>query len=286
MKTILIPTDFSDNTAHALKYGYLIARQIKANILLCNAVIIPAEMPQAGFVVWPMEESDTLLKDSDDELLKLKASLERTENHSGFKPAVSCVNETGLVTDVVNQITQKEQIDLVVIGTHRSDGLSTFLLGDHSRSLIDGINKPLLLVPPGAHIGAVKKIAFATDFKTPDDDLTCIYALIALVRPLNADILLTHIYTDEHQSTEFTHRVKQFMRDLSDKADYPHIYYHVIKDQSIQIGLNWLCENEQIDIMAMVHRSHTFIDSLFRESQTQKTARQLPIPLLVFPGNS
>ena len=72
MKTILFPTDFSENSIHAVRYGYYLARQIKADIILCNAVIIPAEAPQDGLVVWPLEESDMLLKDSTSELVKLK----------------------------------------------------------------------------------------------------------------------------------------------------------------------------------------------------------------------
>jgi hypothetical protein len=43
MKTILFPTDFSENAKHAIRYGYYLSRQIKADIVLCNAVIIPAE---------------------------------------------------------------------------------------------------------------------------------------------------------------------------------------------------------------------------------------------------
>ena len=72
MKTLLIPTDFSANAKHAVEYGYNLAKQIKANVMLCNAVIVPAEMPQAGFVIWPMEEYDVLMDDSADELKKLK----------------------------------------------------------------------------------------------------------------------------------------------------------------------------------------------------------------------
>jgi nucleotide-binding universal stress UspA family protein len=116
MKTILFPTDFSENAKHAIRYGYYLSRQIKADIVLCNAVIIPAEAPQAGLVVWPMEESDTLLKDSTAELVKLKSFIEKSRNKSGFQPAISYLNQSGILTDVVNQIIANEKIDYFVIG--------------------------------------------------------------------------------------------------------------------------------------------------------------------------
>jgi nucleotide-binding universal stress UspA family protein len=283
MKTILFPTDFSENAKHAIRYGYYLSRQIKADIILCNAVIIPAEAPQAGLVAWPMEESDTLLKDSTAELVKLKSFIEKSRNKSGFQPAISYLNQSGILTDVVNQIIANEKIDLVIIGTHGSSGLTTLLLGNHSRSMIDGVNSPLLLIPPAAKLSPVKKIAFATDFKNPEEDIKSIAALADLAKPLNAEILLTHIYENADKSPEFEQWIKQFVRELPVKTDFSKIKYTMYKSNGAQSGLEWLCDNGDIDILAMMHRSHTFIDSLFRGSQTQKIAGQIPIPLLVFP---
>ena len=283
MKTILFPTDFSENAKHAIRYGYYLSRQIKADIVLCNAVIIPAEAPQAGLVVWPMEESDTLLKDSTAELVKLKSFIEKSRNKSGFQPAIRFTNQSGILTDVVNQIIADEKIDLVIIGTHGSSGLTTLLLGNHSRSMIDGVNSPLLLIPPAAKLSPVKKIAFATDFKNPEGDIKSIAALADLAKPLNAEILLTHIYENADKSPEFEQWIKQFVRELPAKIDFSKIKYTMYKSNGAQSGLEWLCDNGDIDILAMMHRSHTFIDSLFRGSQTQKIAGQIPIPLLVFP---
>jgi nucleotide-binding universal stress UspA family protein len=285
MKTILFPTDFSENAIHAVRYGYYLARQIKADIILCNAVIIPAEAPQAGLVAWPMEESDVLLKDSTAGLVKLKSAIEQTRKKTGFQPAIRYLNQSGILTDVVNHIIADEKVDLVVIGTHGSSGLTTLLLGNHSRSMIDWVNSPLLLIPPAAKLSPVKKIAFATDFKNPEEDIKSIASLTALAKPLSAEILLTHIYEDEDKSPEFQQWIKRFVSELSDKVHFSNIQYTMYKSNNgAQSGLEWLCDNGQIDILAMVHRSHNFIDSLFRGSQTQKIAGQIPIPLLVFPA--
>ena len=283
MKTILFPTDFSETANHAIRYGYDLARQIKSDIVLFNAVIIPAEAPQAGLVSWPLEESDTLMKDSTEELVKLKSFIEKSRNKTGFQPAISYLNQTGILTDVVNQIISDKKIDLVIIGTHGSSGLTTLLLGNHSRSMIDIVNSPLLLIPPAAKLSPVKKIAFATDFKNQEEDIKSIAVLSELARPLDAEILLTHIYENEDKSPEFEQLIKQFVRELPSKVNFLKIKYKMYKSNGAQSGLAWLCDNVDIDILAMMHRSHTFIDSLFRGSQTQKIAGRIPIPLLVFP---
>jgi len=286
MKTLLFLTDFSENALHAVKYGYYLARQIKADIILCNAVVIPAEAPQAGLVAWPMEESDTLLSNSTSELAGLKSSLEKSRNKSDFQPSVRCINQSGVLTVIVDDILASEEIDMVVIGTHGSSGLTTLLLGNHSRAMIDRVTRPLLLVPPAAKLVPVKKIAFATDFKNPEEDILSISLLVELAIPLNAEIILTHIYEDEENKPEFQKWVNGFMKEVTGKIHFSTIHYAMYKSNGAQSGLEWLCDNGQIDLLAMVHRSHNFIDSLFRGSQTQKIAGQIPIPLLVFPAKS
>lgn len=286
MKTLLISTDFSDIATHAAEYGYNLAKQIKADMILCNAVIVPAEIPQAGVVVWPMEEYNILMEGSDNELKKLKEQLENDDSNGSFRPLIKIINETGIFTDVVNVIVADHKVDILIMGTHGTSGFSHFLLGDHSRKMIDCAIKPLLLIPPTAKIGPIKKIAFATDFKQPEEDLKAIYNLIPFVRPLNAEILLTHVYNEKQHTSEFQEWVRQFLVDISNKANYPHIYYRMIKNSNTESGLNWLCEHGEVDMLAMVHRQHNFFDDLLKGSHTKKMADQIAIPLMVIPENS
>ena len=72
MKKLLIATDFSHNANHAAVYGYYLAKQLRANITVCNAFIVPAEVPQAGVVVWPMDDFNTISKTILDELEAVK----------------------------------------------------------------------------------------------------------------------------------------------------------------------------------------------------------------------
>jgi len=284
MKKILIVTDFSTNATHAAEYGYNLASRLKANIVIGNAFIVPAEVPQAGVVAWPMEEYDMVAKDTVDELQQLKTQLEKKDN-AGYKPLISLANETGSVTDVVYALIKHYGIDLVVMGTHGSSGLSTLLLGNHCFKMIDAAIKPLLLVPAEAKIAPVKKIAYATDFKHPQDDLAAIYALIQFAKSLvGAEILLTHVYNEKHHSPQFQKWLDNLLVDLSNKADYPNIYYRVIKNSKPENGLDWLCKYGQVDMLAMLHRPHNFFDTLLKGSHTKRMANHISIPLLVFPG--
>lgn len=284
MKTLLIATDFSAGAKHAAEYGYQMARKLMTNIVLCNAIIVPAEIPQAGMIVWPMEEYDLLKQDSDRELKLLKQHLEEAD-HGGFHPSVSCINSSGTVVSVINDFIEEHKIDLVVMGTHVSGGLSQLLLGNHAENMIDAAKVPVLLVPPGAAVSDCTKIAFATDFRQPASDLENIYSLIPMAKFLNAEILIAHVNREHFPQPEFEKVNKDFFTQISNKANYSRIYYTILNEDRTENGLDWLCEHEQIGMLAMVHRSRSFIGSLLAGSHTKKMARHIGIPLLVIPEN-
>lgn len=286
MKTILLATDFSANAKHAVLYGYQLARLMKADVVLCNAIVIPAEIPQAGFVTWSANEYDMLLDGSTEGLKQLKHELTQKNNTEGFKPVITCVNEAGLLADVLNAIIARQKIDLVIMGTHGSSGLGSFILGNHSRSMIDALKAPLLLVPVQAQVGEVKKIAFATDFKQPLQDMDYIYSLTPLAGAFNAEILLTHIYDEKQAPDIFQKQIKPLLTELINKAHYTAIYYQAIKNNKTEAGLNWLCQHDNIDMLAMVHRQHSFLNGLLNASHTKKMAGHIGVPLLVYPDKA
>jgi len=282
MKKLLVLTDFSAIATHAAEYAYTLAKHINANIILCNAVIVAADIPLAGLAAWPLEERDTFVQNSAEEIKLLKKHLEEYGHTGNYKPAVTFVNDSGTLTNVLNDTLKESQIDLVVMGAHGGDGNNIFLLDDHCMNMIKNIHKPLLLIPLTANFSPFKKIAFATDFKKPDDDLQFIYTLIVLAKQLNAEILLTHIYDGKYQSPGFEQWIKNFLAEIADTANYPHIYYRMDKSRNTETRLDWLSEHEQVDLLAVVHRQHSFLDNLLLGNDTKKVARKLNIPLLVF----
>ena len=283
MKKILIATDFSANAAHAAKYGHAIASQIKADVVLCNAFIVPAEVPQAGVLVWPQLEYDELVESSASELKQLKEELRQNLNDSSFRPDINCRSEIGGVVDVINEISGKTDVELVVMGTHGASKLDTFLVGNHSRQMVNNTKWPLLLVPGAAKLKPIKKVAFATDLNDPENDLKAIYALIPLLKKLNAELLLTHIYNGDDPTYKFKQHIQLLLIDLSNKADYPNIFYRIVNSNKAERGLDWLCDHGHVDVLAMVHRKHDLLDKILIGSHTQKMADHISIPLLVIP---
>lgn len=285
MKKILIATDFSANAKHAAEYGYIIASQVKADVILCNAFIVPAEMPQGGTLVWPQFEYDEIVDSTNSELKKIKEDLKGSHANDTFKPVINCLSEVGVVTDVIKEIADKNDVELTVMGTHGSSRLESLLMGNHSRRMIDATKCPLLLVPSSAAVKPIKKVAFATDLNGPERYLKAIFALIPLLKKLNAELLLTHIYNGDDPTFKFKQHIQELLVELSNKANYPNIFYRIVNSNQAERGLDWLCDHGHVDVLAMVHHKHSFLDKILSGSHTQKMAEHISIPLLVVPEN-
>jgi nucleotide-binding universal stress UspA family protein len=288
MKTILVLTDFSVHAKHAAEYALDLAKKIKANLLLCNTFLVPAEIPMAGLSVWPQDEYGILSEGSADELYLLKEHLQTqaaTEpDTSGFKPNITTSSASGNIVDMVKELSSRADIQLVVAGTHDKDGLNDLLLGNNADKIMDHLNFPLLLVPPSATYQPLNKIAFAADLVNVSRDEDALYQLINLAKLLQAEILVTHVYNEKNSKLDFEKQLKALLTNVSNKANYPNIYSRIVDDENPEKGLNWLCENGHIDMLAMVHQNHSFFEKLFTTSHTHKMARHIAIPLLVLPN--
>ena len=278
MKTLLLSTDFSTTGDHAVKYGYHLAQSIKANVILCHAFRIPAEVPQAGIIVWPMDSYEELSHENEEMLNRLGTTLRRSHKVGDFMPHIKLLNNTGTLRDVIQNVDNSEKADMIVTGTHYS-GFNSLLMGNHNKELINYLSKPLLLVPPGAKLKSPKKIAFASDFKHPDQDMKLILSLMPLIKILDAELYITHIQpTGQH--TEHQLWLSQFLTDIAKQAIYSNVFSKIISDDDLVSALKRLCNGREMDLLVMVHGRHGFFESLFKGSYTKKTAKNTKVPLL------
>ncbi len=285
MKTILLATDFSESSRDAARYGFDMACCIGARVILVNAMIIAAEIPQTGMVSWPEGEFDALLQDYETEIQKFKSELAARISPDAYLPEILCINEAGKLTEVVKIANEMYQADLVVIGTHQGGLLSRLLIGNHAEQLMDTATSPLLIIKPGTIFKPLKKIAFATEFKNPEQDLKIIYRLVSFAKLLNAEILLAHVSDKYENSVALQQKIADYLLELSNKADYPHIYYRLISNAKPEAGLTWLCKHGMVDMLAMAHHSRNIFAEYFGSSHTKTMNKLSDMPLLVFPLN-
>lgn len=286
MKTILLPTDFSLGSKNAARYAMHLAKQMGAGIKLCNAVMLPIEVPLAAHVSVPIVAIETIEQDADQELKRTAEKMRELDQletaRDDYHPMITYETGIGTVTDVITSLTTDHNISLVVMGMRGNGGLSQFLLGSSSRAMIEAATFPVLLIPYDVVYRKLIKIAFATDLSK--QDIAVIDVLARFARIFNAEILLIHISNQALESQISSKKeIEAFLNEITNNVNYHKIYYQHILDETVDDGLDWLSRYGNIQMLAMVHRKQSVLYRLFKGSRTQRLRRKIDIPLLVFP---
>lgn len=286
MKTILVPTDFSVPAENAARYAVALAKKIKADIVLFNAFKVPSEAPMAAQVAWPLIDYSEIKQDVTNDLdacVKLLSDPSCLVEEE-YCPGLTYESSLGSVSEGINSIVKQKKIEMVVMGMSGANGLTQFILGSNSGAMIDKTSVPLLLVPFEAELKSIRKIAFATDLAL--SDITALKFLASLASPLNATLTIVHVTNKEvDPKGDIQKKIDAFINSVALNVKYPGIKYEYVWNIYVDDGLNWIAEEDDLDMMAISHERHSLINKIFKGSHTHKLSRHTKIPLLVFPKN-
>lgn len=128
---ILVPTDFSDHSAEALKVAAALSRAFDAPLCLL-AVYQPIAVPIIEGAILP------LAVDIGDEVARLNTQLqeaERAANAAGAVQVSSTLRQGAPYEQIIAEAAASDS-DVIVMGTHGRTGLSHMLLGSVAEKVV------------------------------------------------------------------------------------------------------------------------------------------------------
>lgn len=140
MKKILVATDGSDNAKKALLEAKKLAECLDAKVVILNAV--------NNIVINPyLTEQDYTLK-TNENLMKLGEDLlqEALKLFDDFKGEVKTKLRAGNPGNIIIKEVEKENYDLVVIGSRGLGGFSRAMMGSVSNKVLNHVDANVLVV--------------------------------------------------------------------------------------------------------------------------------------------
>lgn len=267
MKKILLPTDLSPCSAHALAYALPLAQRLRAEIKMLHvATPVPAEPVVANGTQGPARTAAAWA-----------AGLPAMAEFDSVPVTYEEVQGTD-ATQIILTACETEKPDMVVMGTRGSGGLRPGSLGGVTISVIQGSEVPVLAVPDSAHYKPIKHIAYATDFN--NESFNVVKTLIAFAKLLDARLTCIHV-RGEH---EYWDRVKRMYYEHLYSLDQvtPLLDFAILHGDNILHSIQEFNRNNEVDILAMLNRRRDLIDSLYGHSLTREAVLHCRIPLLAF----
>lgn len=140
-RRILVPTDFSATSNHALGLGVDLARQFNAELILAHFWGIPAYpylaqgYPAADLSASLASAAEAHMKETLDKLHRVL-------------PTARGICRIGMPWEEIMNTIEAEKIELVVMGTHARHGFNRLLLGSVAEKVVRSSPVPVLTVPP------------------------------------------------------------------------------------------------------------------------------------------
>lgn len=272
MKRILVPTDFSKHAESALRVAAQIARKNNSEIILLHMLELPqqskdalsngADIPQIMF-----------FKDKAIEKLEELMDIDFLEGLN-----VSEIIQFHKAFDGILGISQKNQIDLIVMGSHGASGFEEMFIGSNTEKVIRTSDVPVLVIKNETGDFKADKLVFASDFSS--EIKSSFNKLVEFAKIFNSHLDLVMINTPN--SFKSTAVAEKIMKDFVKDYDLPNYSMHIYNDVNVEKGILNYASSVNADLIGMCTHGRTGFAHFFNGSISEDLVNHAVRPVITF----
>ena len=276
MRKLLVPTDFSENAFNALKYASQAFKYERCEILVVHAYADEVYKQAASMKREELEalkkkvlnQSDNQLK----ELLKIIRDYSPNPNHS-----CQSLSIFGTLTDSINDLVNREDMDLVVMGTRGKTDDRNITFGSNTLQVLKYVQCPVMAIPAGYSFQAPKEMLFPTNYLIPYKRRE-LKLLCEMADSYRATIHMLYLDPVAHLSL----RQEDNMQFLKECLYKPGLNFETgPQGDKAGVILDYI-KRHGIQLLIMVNSRHTHVEDMLYPSTIDKLGLELRIPFLVF----
>ena len=283
MRNILVPTDFSADSAKAAMFAADIARLCGATLHIMNAMGLGFEGVHEPF---PLHEkyNKAVLQSRQLDMDAFVGELAPQLAGVRIETDIESAEDVNAIVDVAFL----RQVDLIVMGARGAGKIKEKLVGTTTSKVITRSTVPVLVVPAEYQVEMPDGILLATSNFEQNQEL--LKVVIALARIFNATVHVIHfIDTDEMTDGQFESEKQKLETYLGYlESTYRDIRFmtEVIRGNEFESSINDYHMAHKTDIVAMIKYLKGFWEKLFNKSITKKMIFHSDMPVLVIPAES
>lgn len=205
IKSILVPSDFSETAANALREAVFMARINKAKITLLH-VIQPVYMT----------ETSSVLPDTDAFYKRLRTHAEKAfkgiaaEIKKSSSVSVDFEIKFGVVHHTICETAKKDKSDIIMMGTHGVSGFSEFFVGSNAARVVSHAPCPVITVQKEMHHKGFEKIILP--IRLDRNSRQKVDFVLEMAKIYKSTVIIAG-FTSEHESTK-KQKVEQYVNQV------------------------------------------------------------------------
>jgi nucleotide-binding universal stress UspA family protein len=272
MKKILFPTDFSEISKNAFVFALHLAKTIHAEIITLHVY----DYPQVNYMEIPVYLPE----------MYEVTDLSNFENYKGHVPVlhaiaaehqledikISNVLENGDLISTILDITKKENIDYIVMGTKGATGLVATFLGSVTEKVINATDTVVLAIPEACTYQPINRILFTTSYQT--EEIEILKRVVALATVLHAQVDCLYVRPKNEDIDP------DIIEDWKKLFPTKTVTFHNIGSNDFEGTIIDFIALHQTDMLAMTTHHRNFFERIFEVSLSKKLIFHAKIPIL------
>lgn len=271
MKKIIVPLDFSEQSEYALKVAASLAKKHKAEILALHMLELNQAMITSSEGFHP-EQTVFLIKLAEK---RFKEFLN--------KPYLEGISITPIIKHFkvfseVNEVAAEHGAELIVMGSHGSDGLKEIFVGSNAEKVVRNADIPVLVIKNDHENFKVERFVFACDFK--DESLLAFQKAKDFAHLLSAELDLVYINIpgDDFLSTNDSYaRINEFLQKANAGLEV-----EIYNDYSVEKGILNYSETAHADAIGIPTHGRKGLSHFFMGSIGEDVTNHATIPVVTF----
>ena len=269
MKEIILATDFSSGSIHALNYAITIANKTDSNITM---LWVDSISEKEGMLLPEQKIMKDEICEGFADLIKKHQPLLKNGNLS-FK-----IRKGKIYNEIALQAKQSKA-DLVIAGAHGISGFEEYWIGSNAFRIVSSVPCPIITIRNGFSFSkGIKTIVLPLDITS--DTLQKIYFTADLAEYFAAEIHILALYATQLKSIsrkadEFAHKADIYLKDRNIK----HQVESVFSENTTNAILTY-ADAVKADVISIMTEQENNSTSVLLGPHAQQMINQSEIPIL------
>ena len=275
MRKILIPTDFSENAMNAIAYALELFKYEKSDYYIMHAY---QDDIYADEALLEKESLDKITKRISEKSLRELETILKIINEISPNPrhTYSIISSNNMLLDETDKIVDKENIDILVMGTRGKTNDKKLTFGSHTLQVLKYVQCPVLAIPEHYKYNQPKHILFPTNYLIPYKRRE-LKLLCEMASPYRAEIDMLYI----SKSKKLSRRQQDNKSFVQEELGKNSLNFKMENSKHIINAIYTNINEHHIDLLVMVNTRHSFLDSNLFLSIVDELSLHLKIPFLV-----
>ncbi|MFH4967174.1 universal stress protein [Gaetbulibacter sp. M240] len=274
MRKILIPTDFSENAFNAMKFAVDLFKYETSEFYIMHAFQDDIYADEDLIIKNTLKTvTEAVSKNSENELQNTVIKLKNFSPNPRHNFHIISANS--VLVDEAETIVERENIDLIIMGTKGRTNDKNITFGSHTLQVIKYVPCPVLAIPQDYKYTQPKHILFPTNYMIPykrrELKLVC-----EMASPYRAIIDVLYISTSDKLSM----RQQDNQTFIKETLCKNQLRFKVANSKHIINSIYKYLKENEIDILVMVNTRHSFLEDIIQQSTVDELTLNIDIPFL------